>query len=148
MTLADQRAEIALQERMVALVRAFGLHRPDETPCGQPLPVSEAHALAELARGDGLSQNELAARLRLEKSTVSRLVGQLAARGWIERERDPSDGRAVCLRLTERGAALAGDIAEARRRKFAAVLERIPDDERDQVLRALDVLTEAMRGTT
>lgn len=133
---------------MVALIRAFGLHRPDETPCGKPVPVSEAHALAELARGDGMSQNELAARLRLEKSTVSRLVGQLATRGWVERDRDPADGRALRLRLTARGARVAGEIAEARQRKFAAVLERIPDDERDDVLRALDVLAEAMRATS
>lgn len=131
----------------MALVRAFGLHRPDETPCGQPVPISEAHALAELARGEMLSQNELGARLRLEKSTVSRLVSQLAARGWLERERDPGDGRAVCLRLTKRGADVAGEIAQARRGKFAVVLERIPADERDEVLRALDVLIEAMRAT-
>ncbi len=147
MTAVDQRKELALQERMVALVRAFGLHRPDETPCGQPVPISEAHALAELARGEMLSQNELGARLRLEKSTVSRLVSQLAARGWLERERDPEDGRAICLRLTKRGAGAAEEIAQARRDKFAAVLKRIPADERDEVLRALDVLTEAMRAT-
>ncbi|MCP9486282.1 MAG: MarR family transcriptional regulator [Gaiellaceae bacterium MAG52_C11] len=140
----EQQAELALQERMVALVRAFGLHRPDETPCGAPVAVSEAHALAELVRREALSQNELAARLRLKKSTVSRLVGQLAARGWVERERDPCDGRAVSLLLTERGADAAAKIAAARARKFAAVLEQIPDDERDGVLRALDVLTEAM----
>jgi len=109
--------------------------------------VSEAHALAELARRETLSQKELAARLRLEKSTVTRLVGQLAARGWVERERDPGDGRAIRLRLTKRGAGAAREIAEARRAKFAAVLERIPEDERDEVLRALDVLTEAMRAT-
>ncbi len=133
---------------MVALIRAFGLHRPDESPCGKPVPVSEAHALAELARGDGMSQNELAARLRLEKSTVSRLVGHLATRGWVERDRDPADGRALRLRLTARGARVAGEIAEARQRKFAAVLERIPDGERDDVLRALDVLAEAMGATS
>ena len=25
-----------LQARLVAFVRAFGLHQPDETPCGSP----------------------------------------------------------------------------------------------------------------
>ena len=28
--------DLELQERMVGLVRAFGLHKPDVTPCGQP----------------------------------------------------------------------------------------------------------------
>jgi len=41
---------IELQERMIGLIRAFGLHRPDETPCGQPVAVAEAHALLELSR--------------------------------------------------------------------------------------------------
>jgi DNA-binding MarR family transcriptional regulator len=73
--------ELGLQEQLIALIRAFGLHRPDQTPCGEPVAVAEAHALMELAHGVPLSQNDLAARLQLEKSTVSRLVGILEARG-------------------------------------------------------------------
>ena len=143
---ASERTELELQERVVALVRVFGLHRPDRTPCGQPVSVSEAHALMELARAQPVTQNELAARLRLEKSTLSRLAGQLEARGWIERARDPGDGRALRVRLTEGGEHAARRIGEARREKFATVLAQIPRDERDAVLRALDVLTEAMRA--
>jgi hypothetical protein len=37
--------DLELQERMIGLVRAFGLHKPDETPCGQPVAVAGAHAL-------------------------------------------------------------------------------------------------------
>ena len=70
---------------MVSLVRALGLHRPDQTPCGQPVAVAEAHAVLELSREPGLSQNSLAARLRLEKSTVSRIVTLLERRGWVGR---------------------------------------------------------------
>ena len=137
--------EVALQEQMVALVRSFGLHRPDRTPCGTPVSVSEAHALMELARDDPLTQSELAARLALEKSTVSRLVGELERRGWVERRRDPSDGRALRLRLTDAGRRAAAELADARRAKFGRLLARIPDDERESVRRALDVLVEAMR---
>ena len=63
---------LALQDQMMALVRAFGLHQPDQTPCGQPIPVSEAYALAALAGEEPLTQQELGRRLRLEKSTISR----------------------------------------------------------------------------
>ncbi len=34
---------------MVGFVRAFGLHRPAETPCALPIPLGEAHALMDLA---------------------------------------------------------------------------------------------------
>lgn len=137
-------AATSLQERMVALVRAFGLHQPDATPCGKPLPVSEAHALMELRRNALLSQSELAARLRLEKSTVSRLVSGLVARGWVERQGHPADRRAVRLRLTERGERVSAEVEEARREKFARILEQIPAEERPEVERALDVLVRAM----
>jgi DNA-binding MarR family transcriptional regulator len=133
-----------LQESMIAFVRAFGLHRPSETPCGNPIPVSEAHALMELARGGGMTQSELGLRLRLEKSTVSRLVGNLVVRGWLERERDPSDGRAMHLHLTERGLRAAAELEEARRQKFAALFDRIPEEDREQVVRVLASMTEAL----
>ena len=145
-TAATRRAtEMDLQERMVALIRAFGLHKPEETPCGKPVSVAEAHGLMELARGGPLVQKEIASRLRLEKSTVSRLVGMLEGRGWVERSRSPKDGRAVELRLTREGSRTAEGIAEARREKFARVLEAIPEEERESVLESMRILEEAMR---
>ncbi len=134
-----------LQERMIALIRAFGLHKPDETPCGKPVSVAEAHALMELSRAETLVQKELASRLRLEKSTVSRLVGMLEGHGWVERSRSLEDGRAVELRLTGAGRRTAEGISEARRAKFARVLEAIPEGERESVLEAMKILEEAMR---
>jgi DNA-binding MarR family transcriptional regulator len=141
----DAAADVQrLQARLVTFIRAFGLHQPDTTPCGQPVPVSEAHALMELTRSQPLGQHDLARRLRLEKSTVSRLVAQLAQRGWVERERDAADGRATLLRLTPTGQAAAGQLAAARTATFARVLDAIPPQERDNVLHALHVLTEAL----
>ena len=141
----DTAADAAvLQDRVVAFVRAFGLHRPSETPCGKPIPVSAAHALMELVRGETLTQSELGVRLRLEKSTVSRLVDNLVARRWLERKRHPADGRAVLLRLTPGGLEAAGELEQARRRKFATLLDRIPEEDREQMLQTLDAMTEAL----
>jgi MarR family len=72
--------DLLLQPRLVGFVRAFGLHRPDETPCGAPVPVSEAHAVSVLAEHGPLSQTDLARHLALRKSTVSRLVDQVVGR--------------------------------------------------------------------
>ncbi|MBA2614690.1 MAG: winged helix-turn-helix transcriptional regulator [Actinobacteria bacterium] len=140
-------APFGLQEGVVDFVRAFGLHRPDRTPCGKPLSVSEAHALMELDGRESVSQSELASALRLEKSTVSRLVSQLIARGWVERGRDDDDGRVRRLRLSDRGARVAAEVAGARREKFESLLARIPDTERTSVQRALRVLVDALDAT-
>lgn len=132
-----------LQEAMVRFVRAFGLHQPDQTPCGQSIPVSEAHALGELARDGALRQHDLARRLRLEKSSTSRLVTQLIGRGWAERAPAPEDGRGVVVQLTPAGVKAAAQLAQARAARFSAILDRVPPEEHAIVLRALELLTNA-----
>jgi DNA-binding MarR family transcriptional regulator len=139
---------LQLQSRIAAFVRAFGLHQPDKTPCGQPIPVSEAHALGELAQAGALTQTELMQRLRLEKSTVSRLVGQLIQRGWAQRSKRPGDGRLVWLELTERGRSTAAQLAAARAARFSDVLDNIAAEQRPAVLAALTTLVEAATDTT
>ena len=136
--------EKILQERMIALIRAFGLHRPDHTPCGRAVPVSEAHALLELARTPTLSPTDLAARLRLDRSTVTRLVQHLAERGWLTRERDARDGRAVRLHLTRPGHEAAAQLAEARAEKLSGIVAALPVAERETVLHALGLLVRAL----
>ena len=133
----------AAQEALMRFVRNFGLHQPDSTPCGEPLPVSEAHAMVEIGREGRLRQVELARRLRLEKSTVSRLVTNLVNRGWVRRETADGDGRGVLLVLTDGGRTAVARQSDARRDRLTAVLDRIPDDERDAVVRALQILAEA-----
>jgi DNA-binding MarR family transcriptional regulator len=135
---------VAIQEALVNFVRAFGLHQPDRTPCGQPMTASEAHALTELGRDGPLRQIALGRRLRLEKSTISRLVSLLAERGWLERIPSSEDGRGVLLSLTDEGRKTAAAITDARFKKFAALLESIPADRRTDVLAALHTLTEAL----
>jgi DNA-binding MarR family transcriptional regulator len=136
-----------LQSRIVEFVRAFGLHRPDETPCGAPVPVSEAHALAVLADRGALVQGELAAYLGLTKSTVSRLIDQLERRGWALRRAGDVDARRRLVELTPEGDKVAGEIAARRAQRMARLLEHIPEAERAAVLAALDALVEAARAT-
>jgi DNA-binding MarR family transcriptional regulator len=135
-----------LQKHMVALIRAFGLHNPDITPCGETMSVSEAHTLMKLMDREALTQKELALTLQLEKSTVSRLVGNLEGRGWLVRETNPNDGRSVRLCLTSKGRQVAGKLAMSRAAKFARVAVAIPDEKRKSVLDALGVLTQAMNS--
>lgn len=134
-----------LHHRMVAFVRAFGLHRPDQTPCGAPVPVSEAHALAVLGEHGPLPQNGLARHLGLTKSTVSRLVDQLERRGWAERRVGQGDGRQRLVALTTEGTKAGGQIDEMRRQRMQRLLDNVPEADRPAVLAALDLLVAAAR---
>lgn len=132
-----------LEHQLVAFVRAFGLHQSERTPCGEPVSASQAHALTELAV-QPLTQAELARRLRLDRSVVSRLADTLADRDWLRRERHPHDQRAVQLVLTAHGYVAAGRIAGARRARLATLFDAVPTGERDNVLHALQILTESL----
>lgn len=103
--------------------------------------------MLELSREPGLSQNGLAARLRLEKSSVSRIVSGLEKRGWAARRRDASDTRIVHVHLTGDGRNAAATIAASRQAKFDRIFSAIPSGERAAVLAALDTLLEVIRET-
>jgi DNA-binding MarR family transcriptional regulator len=132
-----------LMEPVVGFVRSFGLHKPDQTPCGQAVSVAEAHALMDLAAFGSLRQGELAARLKLEKSTVSRLVRQMETHGWIERTGDRIDGRVKLIRMTRQGRETAKLLARARQEKFARIISAIPEDKRSMVVQAISILERA-----
>src|ERR671930_479852 len=138
----DLDQALLLQGRITAFVRAFGLHQPDRTPCGKPVPASEAHAVGELDRDGPMTQTTLAGRLRLEKSTVSRLVSQLIGRGWVRRTERDGDARLVWLELTPEGNRAAGELAVARAARFAELLRNIPAEQRPAVIDALTTLVE------
>lgn len=137
-------AAATFERQMVSFVRSLGLHRPGQTPCGQPIAVAEAHALLEIGRAPGITQGALAARLRLEKSTVSRVAVALEKRGWIVRRRPENDSRSVRLTLTEAGVAANDRIAIARRQNFERIFASIPSAKRRSVMDALSVLIDAM----
>src|SRR5947208_1804483 len=101
------------------------------------MSISEAHALSELAAAEALTQRELGERLRLEKSTVSRLADQLADRGLVERSKNPDDGRSFRLRLTRKGRQLAGRLRNARSEMFAELIENMSARDRTLVVRGL-----------
>lgn len=73
---------------------------------GHGLPLSDYRAMCALSRpdsGPSLRMGELADRIGLKESTVTRLVGRLEARGLAERATAPEDARAVAASITADG---------------------------------------------
>lgn len=133
-----------LQHDLMGFIRAFGLLSNDHTPCGQSMAPSDAHALTEIADG-GLTQRELVDRLHLDRSSVSRLVDRLVNRGWVERIAGAEDRRTVRLVAAPAGQRVAADIARSRAERFAALIDAVPPDRRDDVVDAIQLLTKAAR---
>lgn len=123
-----------LQSSFIGVVRALGLLRPDTTPCGQAMSITEAHALGELHATGPIAQQRLADALRLQKSTVSRLVDQLTAGGLVERTPNPQDRRSHLIGLTPTGTRRARRLEDARRDLFQRLLADLAPDERRLVV--------------
>jgi DNA-binding MarR family transcriptional regulator len=62
-----------------------------------------------VARFPGLPAGEIAAVMRLDRSTVSGILKRLESRGLLQRRQDSRDGRRTLVVLTERGRHLAAD---------------------------------------
>lgn len=71
----------------------------------EPLNVTwpQFGALLNLARGDNITQRELADRLEVDATTTMVLCDSLEKKGWLNRTKDPSDRRLNRLILTEEG---------------------------------------------
>lgn len=136
----------AMQRSFAQLVRALGLARPDTTPCGMPMSITEAHALGELHDDGPLTQQQLADRLRLKKSTISRLIDQLEGSGLVRRAPNPTDARSVLIELTTQGRRRAARLSAARAELFGEIVGRLTTAQRRQVVEALGLLEKATRA--
>lgn len=134
-----------LQQHMQTFIRQFGLLEQDHTPCQYPLSPSQAHAMQALDQHVGLPLHQLADELRLEKSTVSRLVTSLVERGWVERSVNPLNRREVRLRLTDPGRLVAAEVHRSASARYRAIWQRLSDAQRAQVLDSLATLNAVLR---
>jgi DNA-binding MarR family transcriptional regulator len=133
-----------LHELFMDLVRVGGMLQPDGAIPGQ-VSVSQAFALHELDTEVPLSQRELGERLRLEKSSVSRLAAEMERKGLLVRERDPANRRLCRLRLTERGRALHAAMASDFHQHYVRWVAAMTPAERDALVLGLTAFVRAIR---
>jgi DNA-binding MarR family transcriptional regulator len=110
--------ELATRLRL-ALARSARRLRQES---GTALSPSLTAALATIERHGPLTPSELAARERVQRPTVTRLVFRLEEAALVTRAADPADRRSSLITVTPAGRAL---LAAARTRKDAFLSERI-----------------------
>ena len=82
--------------------------------------------------------------LGIDKSNVTRLCQKLEAAQYIEIRRDQSDRRIKRVRLSQQGLRLARQVNRASYDRFEELLSSIPTDARNQVLRSIGLLNDAI----
>ena len=107
-----ERDTEALYDALSELVRVYQFRDRDRICC-YDVSVTQCYALEALVRRGGMTLNDLAAQLYLDKSTASRVVDALERKGYVTRLPHPEDRRAVLLEATEAGRALEGKIRDS-----------------------------------
>lgn len=94
---------------------------------------------------DGMRLSDLAAKVELDASTVSRQIKQLEDKGIVERTPDPDDGRASLIRISAEGHAVMQAAFRRRFQRIKGVLEPWSQRDRDQLQKLLTRLAADLR---
>ncbi len=90
---------------------------------------SELSFFSALDNCQGISSPELAKNMGLSLSRISRVVDKLVVNGYLDRNTDTTDRRAIKLCLTPKGKAVRSKIDKARNECEARLLEVIPSED-------------------
>ena len=134
---------------MPVLMRGIG--RPDPVEMGEiasrgvpvDVHVSPGHVqiLIALSRGPH-SVGQLAEVLGVSRPAATQLVDKLVEHGMVERRHDPEDRRVVLVDYVPGMHEVARRIMESRRRRLAAALKTLTDEELLTFLKGLRTITE------
>jgi len=145
-TSMDKDSLLELRWNVQKFVRLFGLLEQTVTPCGFNLSLSQVFALQEL-ENETISVSELARRLRLERSSVSRLVDALVKENFVNRTINESNRREMLLSLTEKGKRTVQQVCEQSLLFYQSVLNDLPEHDQQMIMEGFKKFTAALLRT-
>jgi len=104
--------------------RAF-VAEPDRVLGGSGLQRVHHRILYFVGRNTGLSVGELVTILGVSKQALHAPLRELRERGLIEAPTAERDRRVKCLRLTDAGARLEGDLSGSQRRRLEGIFNDV-----------------------
>ena len=143
MTASNDKAR-QLRDAVRHLVVANGTLQEARRPCGTPLSIAHTYALIELLQSVELvTVSDLARKLEIDRTNVSRLCARMEDAGEIARNVHPDDGRAWAVRLTPAGRKLARRVDLSSTRHFEHIAQTLGRSTA-QVIEALNLLEHAL----
>lgn len=128
----DEIAE-ALPQRATTISRLFLKHASIEisrTETGVLRSLFERpRRITELAACEGVTQ-----------PAITMLVNRFEGRGWVDRETDPSDARAVLVKLTPEGKRMFETLRSEYRALLHEEMATLPDSDVAALARAVEIL--------
>jgi DNA-binding MarR family transcriptional regulator len=139
----DLGSDVELLEILLTKVmRLAAMH--GETPIGDhggpALSMAESVLLVELLAAGEVTQQQVADRLGLDKSRVSRLCSSLEGKHLLARQRDTANRRNLRLRLTPSGETAATRLRYTWQQRHERMLAAMTPAERHALLLGLGAL--------
>ncbi len=122
--------------------RALKFHDCSQCPFG--ITFSQCHTLMELKKNDPKTLQELANDLKLDQSTISRIVDQLVNKKLVCRKIPSTDRRTVQLSLTEKGEIISDKVNFVNDEYFEKALKSIPPERLKDFLELFEILSNGM----
>ena len=111
-----------------------------------PFSLAEARVLYELAQRERATASELMRDLGLDAGYLSRILASFRKRGLIQRQASTADGRRILLQLTPDGRKAFAPLDSRARRDVGAMLEPLPDGERNRLVAAMQTIERLLEG--
>ena len=110
---------------------------------GADVSAHQASILDHLDEVDPMSMSDLAGHMGVTVATMSLAIDRLETRGYVQRSRDPDDGRRVLLRVTADGLRLREAKSVLDPVRVEAVLAQLSPADRQTALKGLELLATA-----
>lgn len=146
-TSVSAEAEVDRMSRGMMRLRRLDSNRLTQILSTYDLTIPQFFTLHAIQhRGEGCRMGDLAHHLFHSSATMTGIVTRMEGDGLVERVMDPSDRRAVQVRLTERAMKVLGEVRAAQRESVARTLEGMDPADRREFLRLLDVYLDALEA--
>ena len=133
----------ATMATIVASRSLLGLVAQSLAPALDEMTMPQFRVLVVLEGASPLRMSDLAERVGVHPSTLSRTVDRLVAGEWIQRASAEESRREVHVELSDRGRALVADVTDRRRSHIARVLATLPRRDRIAVGRGMGLFAAA-----
>lgn len=122
-------ADAGRETYLLHLLAAASSHRDRDLarrfePLG--LTVDKYRSMLAIARFPGCTMKELAQFTSIDRTTLTRMIDQMVAGGWVTREHAVRDRRQVILALTEDGLALGRQAVDRLTEANRQVAQNLP----------------------
>ena len=125
-----RRVSVIIRKRGRDILSAFGITPP------------QLNALVILIEDGEITMGKLCDRMYLACSTATDLIDRMERNGLIARERDQNDRRVIRLKVLDPGRQIIDEVMKARKRYLGGVLQQIPEEEHDMLIKSLgDIYT-------